>query len=1044
MSYSIKDVNYLEEGSNKFYILIEFEKDDVFRISYELINSSYKELKERNKNISSNTQAVKYKSQIEAEKIEYTETISTINTSKKKIDVIYEDFTEDYFKFYLEEKRLKLFILKKKRNIKFINKNDEENEYSIYSKEQIDFWAKKENLAEYSEMFDSENKKIYNLDITKIARIEYKKEKEKINPFDKYNEKKNDIKYEYTLNFDSYFKTKNFKFIKTKKREELNDLLDQFINDTTSNIKGITGISGIGKSISLLDYLSTIHNNKCYFNLKNIHEYYMDKFIVDEAFKLFSEKAKFDESLKNLKKNINYWEKIDYFLSCSYEGIFESKIIVLDQYKTDYDPKYCNILKLAQKYPNYKFIVCSSINDDYLRDDIIYSNFYEIKNSIIPYIYICDNLCNVENESKNDREMKDLLTEFDYLPKFYNDFLVKYGKANKDNINKYLFQMKEDYYLRIKMFYWKRNINLCKHYKIIQSYINNKVRINKRELGDIIDCLPLKYIKIMKDKDYFVIDYSFKFLANIFNCYYKEEISTINEYKILNTNKRGEIGNIFDDVVNEMFSLGKTYNNIKIGHKIIVDTILNFDKIFNVLTDVKDNGKEHDILFYEYFNKNAEIYPEIIFSDENAIFIEQFYQGKNYDGAVLIPCKNNKGVYELFLYQTSINKDKKYYRNEIYNDYLEIKYKFESFFGIKINKGYFSFILYYEEKDMITISRCKNEYINYFFYSIDKKMFVDSKGKEITSLIYDNSLIYKKDLIENLDNIKKNIKFFENCFHYKKGKSLNNNNNGEKEKVCFLAKKRLLSSININENKYQNLINKKRNLEMINAELEEQAKAIENKNIGDNYQLDLKEENDEEEEIITIDDTYKNEENKKNKKRKSKKTKEDNIKNESEEKEPKYDNELNSNIEMTKLINDNDILEKKNKELFNKINKDLINEDENAQKDININKDKYNVKEALKYKQLPKTIKDIFNNYNNYIEYGNMYFLGLNITPKFPYILICKESNNFIFICYEDNDNIKHIIDISTKKELNDKRKLSIFEDLFYGKLEFHFWELFK
>lgn len=1075
MSYFIKEVNYFEEGTNKFYILLEFPNNEIFRISYELINKSYEIIKEKekyeqnttikevnetifkyNKNIPSkedNNQSMDKNirvneentqiEQIEAEKIDFNH---KIDITKKKIDVIYKDFNEDLFQFNLEEKRL--FLFKKKRNIKFINRNDEEKEYIVYSSQQIAFLTEKENLTKYFEMLNSENKKINYFEFSKIARIVYIKEKEKLNPFKKYESRK-DKKSEYTLNFDTYFKTKNFKFIKTKEREKLEKQLLKYIYNSKSNIKGITGISGIGKSISILNFLTTIIEGKCYFNLKEIHNFYKEELIVDEVFKLFSKKEKFDDSLKNVKSSINYWEKIDYFLGCSYENNFETKIIVFDQYKTVYDPNYLNILKLSQKYPSYKFIICSSINDNFLRDDIIYSNFFEVKEAIIPFIYINQNLCNVEDELKNDKELKDLLKEFNYFPKFYNEFLVNYRNSNNNNIEKFLFEMKEKYFLKIEMFYIKRKKKLCRKYKIIQSYINNQTKLSKEELREIIEYLPLKYIKIMKHKDCFIIDFSFKFLNNIFSRYYKQEIIELNENKIINSNKRGEIGNIFDDIVNENFSLGKTFNNLKIGHKIIVDSILNFDKIFDVLVDTIDNGKEYDIQFFENFNKKNEIELGSIFNSKNAIFIEQYYQGENYDGAVLIPNENNKGMYDLFLYQTSIKKDKKYYRNEIYREYLEIKYKLESFFGIVINNGYFSFILYYEEKDIYTINRCKNEYLDYFFYSIDKKLFVDNNGNKITSLIHDNSLIYKKDLIENLENVKKNLEFFENCFHYRKGKSINNNNS-QNEKINFLGKKRLLSRINIKENKYLNLINKNKNLEMINEELKIKEKEMgEVNNNKNNIKLYLNEKKEDEEEIATQNtEKIEENENKKSQKRKSNldkdiKTKEIITRNENDENEQKGDKcEVNKNLQMSKISSNNDELEKENKELFNQIYGKTTNEIDDNKKD-DINKEKYNIKEKIKHKNLPKNIKDIFSNYNYYIEYGNKFFLGLNIIPKIPYILICVEKNNFIFICYEDKENKRHIIDITTKKELNDETKIIIFNGIYFGKYDYYFWELF-
>ena len=487
MSYTVKEVNYFEEGSNRFYILLDFSNNEIFRISYELINKSYEVFQEKN-NLEQNINTIKevknipakeenkindkilqvkeenvqneQKDQIEAEKIEFNGKIDIV---KKKIDIIYKDFNANLFQFKLEEKTL--LLLKKKKKIKFINKDDKEKEYTVYSREQISILAEKENLEKFGEMFDSENNKLNLFEYKKAARIAYIKEKEESNPFEKYELKKSDQKYQYTLNFDTYFKTKNFKFIKTKAREELNYQLMQFIYESKSNIIGITGISGIGKSISILNFLSTIVGGKCYFNLIEIHNYYKEELIVDEVFKLFSTKDQFNDSYKNVKAFTNYWEQINYYLDCSYKNNFETKIIVFDQYKSDYDLNYLNVLKLSQNYPNYKFIICSSINDNFLRNDIIYTNFYEVKESLITFIYINKNLCDLEDELKNDNELKDLLKEFDYFPKLYNEFLVKYGNSNNNNIEKFLFEMKEKYYLKVEIFYIKRKKSYVENIK---------------------------------------------------------------------------------------------------------------------------------------------------------------------------------------------------------------------------------------------------------------------------------------------------------------------------------------------------------------------------------------------------------------------------------------------------------------------------------------------------------------------------------------------------------------------------------------------------
>lgn len=66
------------------------------------------------------------------------------------------------------------------------------------------------------------------------------------------------------------------------------------------------------------------------------------------------------------------------------------KIIVFDQYKISYDNNFFQILNISQKIQNVKIILCASINDDNLRDNIIESNWIKnIKNEgLFNFYYI--------------------------------------------------------------------------------------------------------------------------------------------------------------------------------------------------------------------------------------------------------------------------------------------------------------------------------------------------------------------------------------------------------------------------------------------------------------------------------------------------------------------------------------------------------------------------------------------------------------------------------------------------------------------------------
>ena len=167
--------------------------------------------------------------------------INVFEISQKELNVKFVDYAQQSFYFHLIDIRKEIQLYKKKRTIKVINKDDKEKEYEIYWEEQISYIQEREGLTiKNSQIYDSKDNIITNL--KKIARIDYIKSKEYLNPFDKYKLKKANKKYQYTLNFDTYFSTKNFQFIETKERKELNDKLFKFLNDENNNIIGLTGI----------------------------------------------------------------------------------------------------------------------------------------------------------------------------------------------------------------------------------------------------------------------------------------------------------------------------------------------------------------------------------------------------------------------------------------------------------------------------------------------------------------------------------------------------------------------------------------------------------------------------------------------------------------------------------------------------------------------------------------------------------------------------------------------------------------------------------
>ena len=293
----------------------------------------------------------------------------------------------------------------------------------------------------------------------------------------------------------------------------------------------------------------------------------------------------------------------------------------------------------------------------------------------------------------------------------------------------------------------------------------------------------------------------------------------LNKMKIINNlNKRCEIGNIFDDIVNSKFNLNNEIFGLKIDIKIVINSILDLDKIYIILTEQNSEEEINYELNNIYSEENQSISLEKIFDDSKNIYLYQHHQGKNYDGGLLIPVKNAPGKYNLFIVQSSIKKNKKFSLKQIMNDFKIIKKNLYEYFGVEIYEGYFSYILYFEEKDMATVYHCQENNIGYFFYSYNLDKFVDDNGKEIQTFLNEIYLINKNSNFIKIENFRKNyINLVKNLFPKLKydsdeqkqvshSQSEKNNNTN----LCIGKKVFLSSFINEKENKkikFQNLKN---------------------------------------------------------------------------------------------------------------------------------------------------------------------------------------------------------------------------------------------
>ena len=640
----------------------------------------------------------------------------------------------------------------------------------------------------------------------------------------------------------------NFEYFDSIKRKELFNKLDDFI-ESKDYYLALTGISGTGKTITLLKFLKEIYinNPNCYFNIKSLLKNSNIKILAAEFVKLFNKNKYYDYYIELInsfekEKHMQLWDKIIKILDfiIQKKEIEDRIIIVFDQYKKGFDAnfKLLNILDSKQYSQKIKLIICSSINEKDIKSNLIYSTIYKnlLMKKTINYTYI-GRLISVKSIIKNDK-IKEIMRKFKYIPKYYFKFIKDYHEdtenvENEDLLQKQINKFVSDEFYNIKnkleAFYNENNIDLIEYYNIICRILQGE-GIRESHFENYIKIIPLKYCKFKMENDLVKISASFNFFYGPFRAVYKRKakLDFISVGKI--TKNRGELGNIFDSLVNCHFDVNKKAFGFEISHVIIVNEIVNFSYFKLIINDEKD-----------YFIK--EINLKKLF-DGKPIYLEQNNSnGQCVDGGFLIPIPYTN-FYSLLLYQSSISKRKHFSKNFIYNYiYSTAKKNLNIMFGINIQKLYFMYIIDTEER--ATINHCKETGIFYIFYDFTKSKFYFSNHKEIESFnknIFDSLEIQKPNLevieqIKELDKKNEDIIQLKNILLNQKRKP------DKKNEKLDNDKQKNFESIDENDNNNINIIENIEFIENKNGFTKDNAKFV-NVNMKDYENKERKKEND--------------------------------------------------------------------------------------------------------------------------------------------------------------------------------------------------------
>ena len=488
--------------------------------------------------------------------------------------------------------------------------------------------------------------------------------------------------YDYYLENTKYVDNANNFYSISKEREEFFEFLDSKLLE--NKYLPLCGLEGIGKTTSILAYLKCSMKTYFYFNLKTINNLLESNEISklrDILLKEMYHFIEFDEAR-------DYYDFLNEILEKKFSSIeifkkiFEkiknlAEIIVLDQYKTKYDPLYYKLESILNSKYSSKLIIMSSMNEDDVRKSILVSLKWALKLSNIKpkldYYYIIS-LVKVsmgDISLLNDDEKK-LLEEFGNLYVYYykiKDFISNNSKYDLNIIFKN--EITKEMNTKIQEFYYNSDKK-----ELFQTFINLIMNDEKeyeiKEISRVIDTIPLRYFLLkhenkniihfseLKETDTISFNSAFIYVREYFLKYY---ISTfvnkeINDFKKNNEKNQDSIDleNYFGyflwafrtkvqlngtkivsyEKVNSMIDLKEDYieslkkkvENLKDGESILIFQDDQNAKIFDVGILEKKNKKFNLYLVQITTKKNADERITLTGLNDNVNYLNGFFYSK--------------------------------------------------------------------------------------------------------------------------------------------------------------------------------------------------------------------------------------------------------------------------------------------------------------------------------------------------------------------------------------------------------------------------------
>ena len=455
-------------------------------------------------------------------------------------------------------------------------------------------------------------------------------EKEKFSPF-----ALSQYFYDY-FEYNNPETEKEFIYYETPERTQLKLMLMDFYFCKINYFKFCGPISG-GKSTTLLKFKNE-YKGVIYFNLKAIKKYYLEgnpkyKLIMLNELSRVKINDKKEEDVKkeliNIMKDnevleIIFIKIIDFLLSLGVRNI-----LIIDQFKNIHFD-YTILNEIQQKIYNTKIglILSSSIDEKEIKKEleITLNTYYKMPNDITfqnqkYYIYVPDLLKNKNikeiyaSQNKISKDFIDLYEQFSFKTKYISIL----GKE-EENLDNGITQINNEITDKmIKQSVFPELISLNFLLLLINDYIEVNMEYTEENIN-ILRKIPLKFIDIHFDDNYFFLHYSFPYIKTLVETTKKKlDVKKYFEQKMYEKQFYCQFKGIyFEETINRSILEGKIYFDKKIEDKKIYNIIVN-----NIL-EMKEIDRENNV--YTIINR-------IKYKTKDSSCVQKNYQDYNYDRA---------------------------------------------------------------------------------------------------------------------------------------------------------------------------------------------------------------------------------------------------------------------------------------------------------------------------------------------------------------------------------------------------------------------------